>query len=342
MQYPEQGPQPPALIVDTGMSRIDDVLGLLLLFGFAGRREVREGSISLSRNDLAAAAFCDALRRFYAGMTGDTLPVGLLAGGRNVAASAMIAAPMAKGIYPTSIQKLPDTAAAPVVIRNSLTAQRDQNAIIALLGPATNLAKLLDFPGAKALVTRASRFLSVSLVEPNIRPDIPSMRKVLAEWPTPIFAAGPQIGDAVLYPAVSIEKDFAWAPANPAVDAYRAYRPMPYDAPTWDMTPVLYAVRPDKGLLDLSPAGTLRLRDDGSTEFVVSAQGRHRQLLLNPAQKDRVLQIYTEVASAKPQQRQRFSTLAADQKEKERKEKERQEKERLEKAQEEKDRKAQK
>jgi inosine-uridine nucleoside N-ribohydrolase len=355
MQYPEQGQQPPAVIVDTGMSRIDDVLALTLLFGFAGRREVREGSISLSRYDLAAAAFCDVLRRFYAGNTGDTLPVGLTASGRNAAASPMVSAALAKRtsnndpVYPTTIRKLTDTASGAVVIRNSLAAQRDQNGIIVLAGPATNLAKLLDLPGGKALITRAVRFLSLSggaypdgPAEPNIQADIAAARKVLAEWPTPIVAAGREIGDALLYPAASIEKDFTWAPDNPAVDAYRAYRPMPYDAPTWDMTPVLYAARPGQGLFDLSPAGTIAVDGDGRTKFAPSLQGRHRYLILNPAQKERILGIYTEVASSKPVQRQRFSTLDADKKEKERQQKEREEKERLEKEQEEKDKQAQK
>ena len=342
MQYPEQGPQPPAVIIDTGMSRIDDVLALVLLFGFAGRREVREGSISLSRHDLQAAAFCDAMRRFYAGQTGDTLPVGLSVVGRNAAASPMIAAAMARGVYPTTIQKLTDTASAAVLIRNSLTAQRDQNGIVALLGPATNLAKLLDVPGAKAIVTRAVRFLSVSLTESDVQADIAAARKVFAEWPTPIVVARREIGDALLYPAASIEKDFGWSANNPAVDTYRAYRPMPYDAPTWGMAPVLYAVRSDKGLFDLSPEGTFTVLDDGHTKFTPRTEGKHRYLIVNAAQKERILQIYTEVASAKPVQRPRFSTLDADKTEKERQEKERQEKERREKEQEEKDKQAQK
>jgi hypothetical protein len=340
MQYPEQGKQPPAVVVDTGMSRIDDVLALTLLFGFAGRREVREGSLSVSRYDLAAASFCDALRRFYAGNTaGDVLPVGLSTSGRSGGGAPMVAAPMAKRnsnndpVYPGAIQKLTDTAAGAVVIRNSLTAQQDQNAIVVLAGPATNLAKLLDLPGAKALITRAVRFLSVSSTEPNMQADIAAARKVFAEWPTPIVAAGREIGDALLYPAASIEKDFGWAPDNPVVDAYRAYRPMPYDAPTWDMTPVLYAVRPNAGLFDLSPTGTIAVLDDGRTKFTPSPGGRHRYLILNPAQKESILKIYTEVASAKPVQRQRFSTLDAAKKQKARQEqeKERLERERLEK-----------
>ena len=37
-----------------------------------------------------------------------------------------------------------------------------------------------------------------------------------------------------------------------------------------------------------------------ATKFTASAQGKHRYLILDPAQKERILKIYTEVASAKP------------------------------------------
>jgi len=320
MQFPEQGKQPPAVIVDTGLTRIDDVLAMALWFGFAGKREVREGSISVSRFDLEAAQFCDAMRRFYAGNTGGgTLPVGISTGTKAeqtpmISAAMMKENPSGGPMYPSAIRRFTDTGSGPVVIRNSLTAQQDQNAIVALAGPATNLAKLLDLPGGKALVARAVRYLCVSALRPNIRADVDAARKVFAEWPTPIFVADAEIGDAVVYPASSIEKDFSWAEHNPVVDAYRAYQPMPYDAPTWDMAPVLYAVRPNEGYFDLSEPGTISVLADRSMKFNPSEGGKHRMLNLNPAQQERVLKVYIEVASAKPIPRPRFSTLPQAQK----------------------------
>src|SRR5207248_2813372 len=96
---------------------------------------------------------------------------------------------------------------------------------------------------------------------------IAAARKLLAEWPTPVFAAGREIGDALLFSATSIEKDFAWSPAHPVVEAYRAFKAMPYDAPTWDMAPVLYSVRPQEGYFKLSDPGTISVLDDGRTNF---------------------------------------------------------------------------
>jgi len=109
----------------------------------------------------------------------------------------------------------------------------------------------------------------------------------------------------VLYPAASIETDYNWSPAHPIADAYRAFKPMPYDAPAWSMAAVLYAARPQENYFKLSETGTIQVLDDGGTKFVPASGGRHRYLIADPAQKERVLKVYTELASAKPVPKQR-------------------------------------
>ena len=44
------------------------------------------------------------------------------------------------------------------------------------------------------------------------------------------------------------------------VDAYRNYMKMPYDRQTWDLTAVLYGMRPDGGYFSLSPYSYLSHR----------------------------------------------------------------------------------
>ena len=90
------------------------------------------------------------------------------------------------------------------------------------------------------------------------------------------------MGDALPYPGASIEKDFAWAPAHPVVDAYRALKPMPYDAPAAALAAVLYAVHPDDGYFKLSDPGTISVLDDGRTRFTPAADGKHRYLIVDP------------------------------------------------------------
>jgi len=99
------------------------------------------------------------------------------------------------------------------------------------------------------------------------------------------------------FPAARIEKDFAWAPDHPVVDAYRAYMKMPYDRQTWDLTAVLYAVRPAGGYFDLSAPGRITADDAGRTSFRQDAAGKHRHLVLTEAQRARTLECMVGLAS---------------------------------------------
>ncbi|HXB74759.1 MAG TPA: nucleoside hydrolase [Candidatus Acidoferrales bacterium] len=320
MQFPGQEKPPVGIVFDTGLSGVDDALAMALLFGLDGKREVRVVSMSVSRSNLQAAIYCDVVGRFYAGAVsgaigfgGRTLPVGMATDGRQTAEEPLFAAPLArktvegKPAYASDIHRLEDTADPGAVMRNALTAQQDQNAIVVLAGPATNLVRLLDVGGAKDWISRKVRFLAVAggafgegPAEENIKSDPSAAKRLFAEWPTPIVAAGREIGDKVLYPGSSVEKDFAWSTAHPVVDAYRAFHPMPYDAPTGAMSAVLYAGRPQENYFKLSDPGVISVQDDGRTRFTPSASGKHRHLILDPAQTEHIVKTYTEIASAKP------------------------------------------
>jgi purine nucleosidase len=175
MQFPGQGKPPVGIIFDSDMGNsIDDALALALLYGFDGKNEARVVSVSVSKPNLKAAAFCEAVGRFYAGAVsgafggfGRTLPIGLAAPGKMDEDTPMLTVPLAKRnaegtpIYDHGIHKLNDTAEVAALIRNAFTAQFDQNAIVVLAGPATNLVKVLDLPGAKDLIAHKVRFLSL-------------------------------------------------------------------------------------------------------------------------------------------------------------------------------------
>jgi hypothetical protein len=75
---------------------------------------------------------------------------------------------------------------------------------------------------------------------------------------------------------------------------------MPYDASTAAMAAVLYAVRSKDQLFQLSEPGVITVVDDGRTKFTPSPGGKHRYLIVDPAQKTRIQQVYVEVASAMP------------------------------------------
>ena len=79
------------------------------------------------------------------------------------------------------------------------------------------MAKLLDLPGAKELIARKAKLLCVADTWVG-----PGTKKLLAEWPTGIVAVPKEVGDALPFPASAMEKELAWAPAHPIVDAWRA------------------------------------------------------------------------------------------------------------------------
>jgi len=87
---------------------------------------------------------------------------------------------------------------------------------------------------------------------------------------------------------------------NPVAEAYRSYMKMPYDRPTWDLTAVLYAVRPDENYFSLSLPGTITVLPDGSSHFEPSANGHHRYLIIKDEQRARTLEAMIILASEPP------------------------------------------
>jgi hypothetical protein len=82
---------------------------------------------------------------------------------------------------------------------------------------------------------------------------------------------------------------------------------MPYDAPAVAMAAALYAVRPQENYFKLSDPGTVTVADNGVIRLDPAPAGKHRTLIADLSQKDRIQQIYAETASTKPVGRvQRF------------------------------------
>ena len=82
----------------------------------------------------------------------------------------------------------------------------------------------------------------------------------------------------------SLEADFAWAPAHPVVEAYRAMQSQIHQVPGQAMAAVLYAANQKEGYFKLSEPGTIEVLGDGRTVFAPSATGKHRYLIADAAQ----------------------------------------------------------
>jgi hypothetical protein len=158
------------------------------------------------------------------------------------------------------------------------------------------VARILDYAGTRELIKSKVKSLIIS----ECKQDAPAMRRLLAEWPTPITYCGSEVGTELPYPGSSVEQDFAWTTAHPVVDFYRAYKSMPYDAPSQDLAAVLHAARPDSGLFQCSETGSIEVSDDGVLRFAPDANGKHNRLAVDPSNKDKILTALREIVTAKP------------------------------------------
>jgi purine nucleosidase len=124
--------------------------------------------------------------------------------------------------------------------------------------------------------------------------------RLLVHWPTPIVFSGYEIGMAIPFPAECIERDFAYVAHHPLAEAYVLYKSPPHNRPSWDLTSVLYAVRPNYGYFDLSLPGRVHVASDGATSFEPQNAGPHRYLILKSQQQIRVREALAQLASQPP------------------------------------------
>jgi inosine-uridine nucleoside N-ribohydrolase len=217
---------------------------------------------------------------------------------------------------PANLKRSGDESAEPAVrVLRRLLAGSSEKVTIVQVGFSSNLAALLDskpdditpldgisLVGQKvALLSAMAGNFAGGKREYNIFTDAPAARQLLERWPVPIVFSGFEIGLNLKYPATSIEKDFNYVQWHPVAASYRAFGKMPYDRPTWDLTSVLYAVRSGHGYFSLSGNGIARVDASDLTPFTVAADGPHRYLRLEEAQRARVLEALTMLTSQPPQ-----------------------------------------
>jgi inosine-uridine nucleoside N-ribohydrolase len=199
----------PGVVFDADIgNNIDGILALAVLYGLDTKNEARVVSVSVTKANLKSAILSDAIMRFYAsGGTGQapaflrTLPIGFADDGvtpedtKILSGALSRSTPDGKPLFQSVVQNINDTAECSALIRNALTAQHDENAIVILAGPATNLARVLAVPGAKDVIRQKVRYLVMAggqfpSGEPewNIATDVAAAKKVLTEWPTEIIA----------------------------------------------------------------------------------------------------------------------------------------------------------
>jgi inosine-uridine nucleoside N-ribohydrolase len=274
-----------------------------MLHVLTDRGECELIAVTLTNANPAAVPYIRMINRFYG--RGD-LPVGAavkdLKGGNG---DGYMAAAL-RAMHDTGSASAPEPA--PTLLRRLLQNAREK-VVIVQTGFSTNLAALLDSPSGDALakekvalvVAMAGNFAD-GAPEYNVRVDAVSAKAVFERWPTPIVFSGFEIGRELLFPASVIEHDFGYAIPHPVAESYRAYKTMPYDRPTWDLTAVLEAVRPERGYFGHSEDGTVAVGANGVTSFT-PGKGDRQYLRLDPARRAEILAVLELLASEPPARR---------------------------------------
>lgn len=154
------------------------------------------------------------------------------------------------------------------------------------LGFGTTLARLLESGpdeisklSGRELVAKKAGILSIMAgsygirkrAEYNVANDIPAMKKVFETWPGIIVQNPFEIGAAIVYPGSEVEKNLGYKGAQPVAEAYRIYKAMPYDRPSWDILSVAYVLEP--GLFTVSEPGKITVDGEGYTNFSPDGKG---------------------------------------------------------------------
>ena len=314
--------EPLRLIFDTDIGNdVDDVLALGVIHALQSRGECQLLAVTVTKDDELAGPFVDCVNTFYGR---GNIPIGVVRNGVtpghgkfNILANQKDAGEFR---YPHDLLSGHDAPEATGLLRRILAAQPDHSVAIAQVGFSTNLSRLLISQADEHstlsgvdLIKQKVKLLSVMAgafapingkrhLEYNVVKDIPMAKQLAADWPTPIVYSGFEIGISVPYPAVSIERDYRYVKHHPLAEAYVLYNPPPHNRPTWDLTSVLYAVRPDRGYFGISTAGTVVVADDGGTDFKVDANGRHQYLTLSHDQIVRATEALVQLSSEPPHQ----------------------------------------
>lgn len=312
---------PVPLILDTDMGNdVDDALALAMIHSLQSRGECQLLAVTLTKDHPLAASYIDAINTFYG--RGD-IPIGACRSGVTPDPGKFLPLAARKDgdarRYPHDLVDGNDAPDAVAILRKTLAEAADRSVVIVQVGFSTNLARLLDspadeispLPGDK-LVEQKVRLVSVmagsfapiegktDFGEYNVVTDLPSAHALANGWPTPIVWSGYEIGLALPYPHGSILRDYRYVPHHPVAESYHLYSPPPHDRPTWDLTSVLYAVRPDQGYFRLSAPGRVSFSEKGVARFEEAEGGRDRYLILDTAQRPRVLEALTLLSSQPP------------------------------------------
>lgn len=299
---------------------VDDAMALDMLYKYLDQGRINLLGICINKDGLAPVEFMDIMNTWYGY---PDIPVGMIRNGADCETDAINYAKAVVDLKKEDgtpafarshgdYDKYPD---AHILYRQLLAKMPDKSVTIVSVGFSTNLARLMDTPAdkyspltgkelvakkVKELVTMAGHTSDVNFHEYNVKKDVSAAKKVFEQWPTKIITSPFEVGFAIQYPGLSIENDFGWAgDGHPMVEAYKAYLPMPYDRPTWDLTSLLYAVEGDSFFTVHGPF-TMEVTDRGGTVFTPAETGSRYYMMVDKQQADAINRHFQGMLPAVP------------------------------------------
>lgn len=293
----------PDVIFDTDIGGdIDDVLALQMAINYHNAGMINLSAVTVSKDNRKAVSLVDGICRFN-GIDG--VSIGFAYNGVDpneyyylnpvLDARCKDGSPL--------VRPLIDTASVEdgyKVIRRKLEEAEDGNVVIVTVGAFCNISNLLlsgpdeisPLSGVDLVARKVSKVCVMGgtfdpgnmFPEWNIKGDIPSSQRLFDLCPVTMVVSGWEVGNAVLYPAESIEKDFGDIDENPLTVAYTHYARMPFSRPTWDLSSVYDAVTSDRSVYGISEPGRITVDGQGITRFTPDANGRHYYLTITPDQ----------------------------------------------------------
>ena len=314
--------EPVRIVFDTDIGNdVDDVMALAVAHALQSRGECEILAVTTTKDNQYVAPVADLFNTFYGR---PEIPIAIVRNG----------ATKEDGRYNRQILELKDDEGNPrypltrtqeelanlpdavPFLRKLLANESDNSVVMVQIGFFTNFARLLDSPAddispltGKELIAKKVKFLSLmagAFGEPpgykeyNVVNDIPSAQKLIAEWPTEMVFSGHEIGRLIQFLGISMKEDYRYVKYHPLPDAYHFYRGLDNSQPTYDLTSVLYAVRPNRGYFTLSQRGTVTVQDDGQTTFTASETGKHRFMIVSPEQIAVVREAFVLLCSEPP------------------------------------------
>jgi purine nucleosidase len=309
-------PEKPSLIFDTDITGdVDDVLALAMCHTLADRGACDLLGVTISKHHPLTASFVDAQNTFH-GRPG--LPVGVTRDAKAQQPESQHLQLADSPHYPHDLRHNDQAEDAVLLLRRLLACQPDQSVTIVSVGIASNLANLLSSAGGVDLVRQKVKVLSIMAgafthtsgtnyhLEANVSNGITFMQTVADQWPedVPIVWSGYEIGEALPFPRVVIQRDLDYRSHHLVREAYLLHCGPEHDRPCWDQSSVLWAVHPDRGYFGLSAPGRVRVLEDGFTRFVPALPGargrRDRFLTLNALQKSRAMEAIVHLTVHPP------------------------------------------